>query len=161
MAHRSFDLIDAAGISHRVNLSTDRRTPPAMDAAPPGMRRRTARDDDPEQAPGTKLTPEVVLAMVQQLLNNSGPDDATDFANQFAEMMAGYEPGNPENGSDWAVGGAKMPRPRANDAPAFRPRTGGAQDRRLAEDAASRRSLARMDPVLASYLDRIGDGGYR
>jgi hypothetical protein len=112
-------------------------------------------DQDPEG--GEQVEPEDIARAIVAVMSEYDVNRRADLVKRLTEIV---NASNEANGNDAAQ--FRMPRPRASDAPpAFRgqPRVGGAQDGRIALDAADR-SLAKHDPQLADWLARIKTGGY-
>src|SRR5437773_11076317 len=119
MAYKEFTIKDAAGVIHPIRYSTDNRYPPALDAAPVGLRRRAARDQQ-------DIDCEFALQVLDELLDAIGDtNEFKKFQNEAPGRIASRAaPGGENDGN-------------GNSDRGFTPhlKPGGAQDRSLASDA--------------------------
>jgi hypothetical protein len=159
MAYHAFTIRDVAGRVHCVNLSDDRRLPPAMDGGSASFMRRTGRDqeDDPDSAPGGEINAAAIVDAVAKALTHLDAEQANELRQGLHDLLnSATTGGNGESGTGMDT------RRGARNAPASfpgMPRVGGGMDAALALDQ-SRRSLAKHHPDIAEMLDRIKTHGY-
>src|SRR5437660_982509 len=141
----AFTIKDVAGVVHGpFNLSKDPRGV-AMDASPPGLRRRPARDQELDN-------------MVNQVDEETAFGLMCMFLDRFPDLKERLDRLDAGQGENNGNGNGGMDRRRANDTPPTlkgMPKPGGGMDSRLASDSRIP-SIEQMAPG----FDKVGTGDF-
>ena len=144
---------DVGGVVHCLNVSTDPRLPPAMDAMPPNMSHRPARDQDLPDQIDAKMALQVMREVCGRL---SDPNERKLFAQGMPEVLDSVTPSEHYGNGDRVRGYDKQELLRGMPKPDDR------MDDRLAADAAPDDFFAARDDFFRRFPDarRIGTGSF-